>query len=169
MDARELGWLQLHNSIWPRGLVIVVSFRANLGTWTCKQLGTLPQRFSDGIFQSFRFSRQRHPIVQNPQDTPKFRICIPAKDTTVRKALIFRSTKVILFPLRNPRKRLHALWSYKKRWKFLTSPVSYIFEVFTWTLFLNFPILYSRRFLIFQNCFAVMSYFQKFRLISFFK
>ena len=29
MDARELGWLQLHNSIWPRGLVIVVSFRAN--------------------------------------------------------------------------------------------------------------------------------------------
>ena len=42
MDARELGWLQLHNSIWPRGLVIVVSFRANLGTWTCKQLGTLP-------------------------------------------------------------------------------------------------------------------------------
>ena len=54
---------------------------------------------------------------------------------------------------------VHALWSYKKRWKFPTSPVSYIFEVFTWTLFLNFPILYSHRFLIFPKFSTVVSYF----------
>ena len=41
----------------------------------------------------------------------------------------------------------------------LNSPVSYSFEVFIWTSFLNFQILYSHRFLIFLKFFTVVSYF----------
>ena len=46
---------------------------------------------------------------------------------------------------------LHTIWSCKKRWKNLTSPVSYFLEVFIRTLFLNFQILYSHRFLNFSH------------------
>ena len=51
---------------------------------------------------------------------------------------------------------LHAIWSYKKRCKILTSPVSYFLEVFIQFSFLNFLMSNSSRFLNFLQFFTVV-------------
>ena len=50
--------------------------------------------------------------------------------------------------------RLHAIWSYKKRWDFPTSLVFYFLTLFIQFSFLNLVILYSHCFLFFHT-FAV--------------